>query len=83
MTRRMAFDLIEAEFERALLLHPVWPDDRIYQAAIVAEEAGEALQAALNLREGDPHFDGATVTKLREEWVQTGAMVLRALVNLK
>lgn len=83
MNRRMAIDLIEAELENAERLHPVWPTDRVYQAAIVAEEAGEALQAALNLRMEDPNAKGTTLFDFQHELIQTGAMALRALVSLK
>lgn len=84
MNRKMAIDLIEAELERAERLHPQWPEDRVYQAAIVAEEAGEALQAALNMRREDYHHEiVGGVMALQDELVQTGAMALRALINLK
>jgi len=33
--------------------HPHWPTDRLRQVAILAEEAGEVLQAALNIIEAE------------------------------
>lgn len=70
---------VEEELERARQMYPTWPSDRIEQAAIVVEEAGEALKAALNLRPGDPHAVDVTVADYEKELVQTAAMALRAL----
>lgn len=75
---------ILAELCRAEHLHPFWPaqgqrGDHVWAAAIVTEEAGEALQAALNYQ---AHGKGST-GHIRKELVQTGAMVLRALINLE
>ena len=74
---------ILAELCRAEHLHPVWPaqgqrGDHVWAAAIVAEEAGEVLQAALNYQ---AHGKGS-VGHIRRELVQTGAMALRCLINL-
>jgi len=69
-----------AELGRAEKLFPTWPDNPIEQAAIVAEEAGEAIQAALNMRPNDPH--NGTLAAFRKELVQTAAMAFRALINL-
>jgi hypothetical protein len=38
---------VAREVARAQELHPDWPADPVYQAAIVGEEAGELLRAAL------------------------------------
>ena len=65
------------ELGRAELKYPVWPEDVIHQVAIMAEESGEAVRAALN------HvYHGESVETLRDELVQTAAMALRALKNL-
>ncbi len=69
---------IRAELMRACEQHPRWPRDVIHQAAIVQEEAGELIQAAL-----DVVYDGADRERLREEAVQVGAMALRFLVHLE
>jgi hypothetical protein len=65
-----------AEMERAETIHPNWPDDTIHQAAVVSEEAGEALQAALNAV-----YHASDPAKIRKEIVHTGAMCLRWLKN--
>ena len=65
------------ELLRAMDIHPVWPTDLIHQVAIVAEESGEAVQAALN------HiYHGEDKEKVRTELIQTGAMCIRALIHL-
>lgn len=57
-------------------MHPAWPVDNIYAAAIVAEEAGEVVKAALQAT-----FEGQPKNNIRIELVQTGAMALRFLKN--
>ena len=73
---------ILAELCRAEHIHPVWPGaghrgDHVRAVAKLAEEAGEAVQAANNLDEGK-----GSVAHIRRELVQAGAMVLRCLINL-
>jgi hypothetical protein len=53
MTEQHAVEFILAELARARKKHPKWPADRIHQAAIVAEEAGELVQAAIDARYAD------------------------------
>jgi hypothetical protein len=65
------------ELIRAEKLHPVWPDNTLRQVAIMAGEAGEALQAGLHYAEGR-----GGIEEIRTEIVQTGAMSIRALINL-
>lgn len=70
-------DAIFTELGRAQRLHPVWPTDLIHAAAILAEESGEVVKAANN------HIHhGGSLDEVRTELVQTGAMVLRMLINL-
>lgn len=69
---------IKHELQRAKKMHPVWPDDIIHQTAIMAEEAGEALQATLNFV-----YHGGSYKKMQQEIIHTGAMVLRWLENNK
>ena len=68
---------ILGELERAEKLHPNFPADLIHQVAIMSEESGETMQAALN------HvYHGDEKAKVKAELIQTGAMVLRCLKNL-
>lgn len=73
-----ALALVMAECLRAEKFHPVWPWDHIHQAAIISEEAGECLQAALNHREGK----GSTQPMITEA-VHTAAMAIRFLKNIE
>jgi len=77
MTENNAYLSLLREYHRACDLHPKWPGDLIHQVAIVAEESGEAVQAALN------HvYHGDNLEKVKTELIQTGAMCIRALINL-
>ena len=65
---------VAAELKWAKELHPIWPKDQVHQVAIVCEEAGEALQAALN------HVDhGKDFCEITKEIIQTAAMCERWL----
>jgi hypothetical protein len=68
--------LIISEYTRACDLHPHWPEDFIHASAVVAEESGELVQAALQ-----HHYDYKPFNNMLREAVQTGAMALRFLVN--
>jgi len=72
---------VEVELKRAEKMYPLWPGDVIHGAAIMAEEAGEAVQAALQLTYGN----GARSTRraaYRKELVHTAAMCARAILDL-
>lgn len=71
-------DLIHEEYCRACKKHQFWPEDIIHQVAIMQEEAGEATRASLNYV-----YEDGSLEELRKELVQTGAMVIRCLINLK
>lgn len=76
-----AVDLLLAELAIAIHKHPEWHGrkDFIHGAAIMCEEAGESIQAALELTYGGPR---GTLEQFRREVAQTGAMALRILINL-
>ena len=78
MSESQAIRAIIAEHYRAECLHPDWPDDIIHAVAIVAEESGEAVRAALQY----VYEDGA-INDVRTELVQTAAMCIRTLVNMR
>lgn len=69
--------LILEELERAKALHPKFPLDVIHQVAIMNEEAGEAIRAALNWS-----YHGEDVEHLKTELIQTAAMCLRCLEHI-
>jgi len=54
-------------------LHPVFPEDLIYQGSILAEEAGECLKECNNQNYG----------LARHECGQTAAVAIRMLIHLK
>ena len=67
------------ELRKAEAKHPGWPDDVVHGAAVMVEEAGESMQAALD------HFYRPslfTLDALRKELAQTGAMCIRMLAHL-
>jgi hypothetical protein len=67
---------IADELTKAMNKHTYWPQDNvIHAAAIVAEESGELIRAALQFEyeEGD---GDATL----KEAIQTGAMAVRFLI---
>jgi len=67
------------ELRRAESIHPVWPNDPIYAAAIIGEEAGEVIKAVNNAVTGKK--DGKD-SDYRTEAVQCAAMCIRFLKNL-
>lgn len=76
MSREEVVRLILAELDRAEIIHD-WPDDVIHQAAVVNEESGELIQAALDYTYAD-----APASRMVEEATQVGAMAVRFLVNI-
>lgn len=72
---------IDGEVESARKQHPTWPVDWVHQAAIVAEEAGELVRAALQTSY-EPLKPGAGVEAIRQEAIQCAAMCVRLLANL-
>ncbi|HPS93123.1 MAG TPA: hypothetical protein PK600_01500 [Deltaproteobacteria bacterium] len=72
-----SIDLIFEELRKAELKFPGWPDDPVHGAAIMMEEAGETIQAALNL-----YYKRGQKEQLITEVAQTGAMAIRLLISL-
>ena len=70
-------DLIQIELAGARLLWPAWPTDPIHAAAVLAEEAGELVQAA-----NDFTYSNGSLEHMREEAVQVAAMAMRFLDGL-
>jgi len=79
--QRRIYALIDDELDRAIAQHPDWPNDLIHGAAIVAEEAGELVQAALQTVYDCIDLE-ADYERMRKEAIQTAAMAVRFLENL-
>jgi hypothetical protein len=72
-----AIKLALAELDKAEEKHPNWPSDPIHAAAIVAEVAGELVQASLDII-----YSGGSQDRMRAEASQVAAVGLRFLANL-
>lgn len=73
-------EILEAvvkELGEAMAKHPLWPVNVVHGAAIVGEQAGELVRAALHEAYG---LDNGPA--LRQEAIQTAAMAIRFLLNL-
>ena len=73
-------DIIESilcELAIAEDIHTHWPKDMIHQVAIMAEESGEAVQAALQFV-----YEEGSLEHYRMELIQCSAMCVRCLKNL-
>ncbi len=77
MTRNDAIKLILEELDKAEVKFPKWPQDIIHGVAIMAEETGESVQAAL-----DFVYSDGDVEKIKKEVAQSGAMAIRNLMHL-
>lgn len=67
------------ELERAKKKYPEFPTGIVRQVAIMAEEAGEAIREANNIEYGQ----NGDLDALRTELIQTAAMCLRVIENMK
>lgn len=72
-----ALRLIIEELHRAKAKWPDWVNDPIHAAGVLVEEAGETMQAALDLTYSDGGLEDMAV-----EAAQTGAMAIRLIANL-
>lgn len=66
--------LIEAELVKARAKFPRWQQDAVTPAAVVCEEAGELIRAALQC-----DYEGGSMEACDKEAVQTAAMCVRFL----
>lgn len=73
--RDKTYAAVMAELHRARTKHPAWPvDDVIHAAAIVAEESGELIRAALHVR-----YEKGSLEDANAEAVQTIVTCIRFL----
>jgi hypothetical protein len=77
MSSDEAITMIFEELRAAEKKHPCWPEDVIHAVGILTEEAGEAMKEAI-----DVTCTGKSTDDLKKELAQTGAMAIRALINL-
>ena len=75
MTKAEAIALVVAEIERAESKFPGWPSDPVHAAAVVCEESGELMQAALNHT-----YHWGNDEHMLTEAVQVAAMAIRFIV---
>jgi NTP pyrophosphatase (non-canonical NTP hydrolase) len=66
------------EVFRAEAKHPHWPIDIIHACAIVNEESGELIRAALQYT-----YEGGDKKEIQKEAIQTAATCIRLLKNLE
>lgn len=69
---------IDRELTRACSIHPNWPSDIVHASAIVAEEAGELVKAALD----HAYFD-ASFADIEKEAIHTAATCIRLLAEVR
>ena len=78
MKREKIMHMVQEELYNAYSHHPLWPADLVHGAAVVEEEAGELVKAALQATYENGSL-GAVVT----EAIQTIAMGIRFLENFE
>lgn len=85
MNKHEIYNLINEELKRAKRNYPQWPDHVVARAAIVGEEAGELLQAALEIKY-EPSKKGRTKEQqmecMKKEAVQVAVTAIRFLEHL-
>jgi hypothetical protein len=85
MTEPAILDKILKELKAAKKKHPRWPVHVVAQAAIVAEEAGELVREALNLKyeSAVPDQEEDRIKNLEREAIHTAASAIRFIENLR
>lgn len=77
-------ELVQAvldEVARAEKKHPYWSYHPVYAAAVVAEESGELIKAALEVKDREKSVK-ESVCELRTEATQVAAMGMRFLTRI-
>ncbi len=77
MQNKEIFNLIEKELVSATKKWPNYYSDVIHATALINEESGESIQAALDLT-----YDNGSIDDLKSEVIQTAAMCFRLLNNI-
>lgn len=67
---------IITELDNARDKHPDWPSDAVHKAAIVGEEAGELIRAAINY-----FYEDGSPEEMYKEATQTAATAVRLLID--
>ena len=78
MKNEEIYQLVIDEVKRAETKWPAYYSDIIHATGLICEEAGEAIQAALDMT-----YDKGSIDKVIGETVQTAAMCWRLLGNIK
>ena len=77
MTLEVAMQVIKIEVSKAKRQHPNWPEDnKLLGVAIICEESGEAMRAAVQELQGEGEEDA-----IFREVVQTAAVCIRFLMG--
>lgn len=71
-------DEILQELKSAEEKHPHFPDDIIHASAIVCEESGELIRAAIQAR-----YENGNIDAVKKEAIQTAATCIRLLNTIK
>lgn len=84
MTELEVMSLVSREIKRAEAKHPNWPIDQVYAAAIVSEESGELMRAAVQYELETEEYGGLEKARehIIEEAVHTATTAIRLLKNI-
>ncbi len=75
---------IFAEIDQSILQHGDFPKDMIHAAAIVSEESGELIQAAIDYEfNPEKRIDDEIAWSMYREAIQTAAMGIKFIQNMK